>query len=69
MELRGEGAGQIFTCKCGYREKLSAFEVRRKKEGSGKVDKRTVQKYLKQQKQEEPINNALAEALKGLKYD
>ena len=69
MELRGEGAGQIFTCKCGYREKLSAFEARRKKEGSGKVDKRTVQKYLKQQKQEEPINNALAEALKGLKFD
>ena len=69
MELRGEGAGQIFTCKCGYREKLSAFEARRKKEGSGKVDKRTVQKYLKQQQQEEPINNALAEALKGLKFD
>ena len=43
---------------------------RRKKESGGKVDKRTVQKYLKnQQKEEEPLNNALAEALKGLKFD
>lgn len=68
LELRGEGAGQIFTCKCGYREKLSAFEARRKKESGGKVDKRFVQNYLKQQnKQEEPVNNALAEALKNLK--
>ncbi|HJV16965.1 MAG TPA: DNA topoisomerase III [Bacillales bacterium] len=70
MELRGEGEGQIFVCKCGYREKLSAFEARRKKESKGKVDKRTVQKYLKNQKKDdEPINNALAEALKGLKFD
>lgn len=68
LELRGEGDGQIFTCKCGYREKLSAFEARRKKESGGKVDKRYVQNYLKQQnKQEEPVNNALAEALKNLK--
>ncbi|MGG1676315.1 DNA topoisomerase III [Neobacillus sp. NRS-1170] len=70
LELRGEGEGQIFVCKCGHREKLSAFEARRKKESSGKVDKRTVQKYLKnQEKDEEPLNNALAEALKGLKFD
>ncbi|WP_462408768.1 DNA topoisomerase III [Neobacillus sp. Marseille-QA0830] len=67
LELRGEGEGQIFACKCGYREKLSAFEARRKKESSGKVDKRTVQKYLKNQsKEEEPINTALADALKKL---
>ncbi|HWL26371.1 MAG TPA: DNA topoisomerase III [Ureibacillus sp.] len=70
LELRGEGDGQIFVCQCGHREKLSAFEARRKKEGGGKVDKRSVQKYLKQQnKEEEPVNNALAEALKGLKFD
>ncbi|TQR05006.1 DNA topoisomerase III [Psychrobacillus soli] len=70
LELRGEGDGQIFTCKCGYREKLSAFEARRKKEGGGKVDKRSVQKYLKQQeKEEEPINNAFADLLKGMKFD
>jgi DNA topoisomerase III len=70
MELRGEGKGQIFACKCGYREKLSAFEERRKKEGNGKVDKRSVQKYLKQQEKEvEPINNPFADALKGMKFD
>ncbi|KGR80246.1 DNA topoisomerase III [Ureibacillus manganicus] len=70
LELRGEGDGQIFVCQCGHREKLSAFEARRKKDGGGKVDKRSVQKYLKQQqKEDEPVNNALAEALKGLKFD
>ncbi|NMD69761.1 DNA topoisomerase III [Bacillus sp. DNRA2] len=67
LELRGEGDGQIFTCKCGYREKLSSFQERRKKESGGKVDKRSVQKYLKEQnKQDEPINTALADALKKL---
>ncbi len=70
LELRGEGEGQIFACKCGYREKLSAFEARRKKESSGKMDKRSVQKYLNQQrKNEEPINNPFADVLKGLKFD
>lgn len=70
MELRGEGDGQIFTCKCGYREKLSAFETRRKKESGGKVDKRSVQKYLKEQEKEaEPINNPFADLLKGFNID
>ncbi|WP_411844273.1 DNA topoisomerase III [Salinicoccus sp. HZC-1] len=69
MTLSGEGDGQIFTCICGYREKLSAFEARRKKEGKGKVDKKTVNKYIKKQDDEEPINNALAEQLKALKLD
>jgi DNA topoisomerase-3 len=69
MTLSGEGDGQIFTCKCGYREKLSAFEARRKKEGRGKVDKRTVRKYMKEQEDEAPINNALAEQLKSLNLD
>ncbi|QEY20917.1 DNA topoisomerase III [Psychrobacillus sp. AK 1817] len=70
LELRGEGEGQIFVCKCGYREKLSAFEARRKKEGGGKVDKKSVQQYLKKQnKEEEPINNAFADLLKGIKFD
>ncbi len=31
LELRGQGEGQIFTCSCGYREKLSTFNERRKK--------------------------------------
>ncbi|EJR58447.1 DNA topoisomerase III [Bacillus toyonensis] len=70
LELRGEGEGQIFACKCGYREKLSTFQERRKKESGNKADKRDVQKYLKQQnKEEEPLNNPFAEALKKLKFD
>lgn len=30
LELRGEGQGQIFACICGYREKLSTFNERKK---------------------------------------
>ena len=67
LELRGEGEGQIFVCKCGYREKLSAFKERKKKD-SGKVSKREVNKYLRQQQKEndEPFNNPFAEAFKKL---
>jgi DNA topoisomerase-3 len=68
LELRGEGEGQIFVCGCGYREKLSAFNERKKTE-SGKVSKKDVSKFLKDQKKEsnEPLNSALAEALAKLK--
>ncbi|KGN00905.1 DNA topoisomerase III [Clostridium novyi A str. 4570] len=67
LELRGEGEGQIFVCKCGYREKLSAFKERKKKD-SGKVSKKEVNKYLRQQQKEndEPFNNPFAEAFKKL---
>lgn len=64
LELRGQGDGQIFVCKCGHREKLSAFQKRRAASGGKRADKRDVQKYMK--KQEEPQNNAMAEALKKL---
>lgn len=68
LELRGEGEGQIFTCKCGYREKLSSFNERRKNE-SGKVGKRDVASYMHEQNKtkKEPINTALADALAKLK--
>lgn len=68
MDLQGEGEGKIFSCKCGYREKLSSFNDRRKKETSS-LTKKDVSKYLKEQKKEnqEPINSALAEALSKLK--
>ncbi|WP_087972488.1 DNA topoisomerase III [Oceanobacillus rekensis] len=66
LELRGEGEGQIFTCKCGHREKLSAFNARKQKEKNHKVSKTDVNKYLK--KQDDGFkNNALAEALAKLK--
>ena len=70
MELRGKGEGQIFVCSCGHKEKLSAFKNRRKKEGAG-VSKKDVARYLNQQKKEgtEPLNNAFAAALAGLKVD
>lgn len=66
LELRGEGDGRIFVCSCGHREKLTAFEKRKKNTGHKKADKRTVQKYMKQQQKEEPVNTALADALKDL---
>ncbi|RJW36562.1 DNA topoisomerase III [Clostridiales bacterium TF09-2AC] len=70
LELRGKGDAQIFVCKCGYKEKLTAFQARRKKEGAG-VSKKDVAKYLNQQKKEaeEPVNNAFAQALAGLRLD
>ena len=70
MELRGKGESQIFVCKCGHKEKLSAFQERKKKEGKG-VSKRDVAKYMNQQKKEasEPMNNAFAQALAGLKLE
>ena len=69
MELRGKGEGQIFVCSCGYKEKLSAFKERRAKEGAG-VTKKDVARYLnRQQKEEEPLNNAFAAALAGIRLD
>lgn len=69
LEMVGEGDGQMFVCKnCGFREKLSAFQ-QRKKQSSKKADKRDVRKFLNKQEKEEPLNNALFDALKGLKLD
>lgn len=64
MNLNGTGDGQTFVCACGYKEKLSAFQERRKKEGAG-VSKKDVASYLNRQKQEEKesANFALADAL------
>lgn len=67
LELKGEGDGRIFTCKCGYREKLSAFN-KRKKEEKNKASKKDINRYLKNQnKNEESFNNPFAEALLKLK--
>ncbi len=70
LELRGEGEGQIFVCKCGYREKLSTFNERKKKEKAG-ISKKDVSKYLNKQKKssEELTNPALADALSKLKLE
>ena len=68
MELVGEGENRKFVCVCGYREKLSTFEERKKESGSG-VSKKDVARYLNKQKKEanEPVNNALAQALANIK--
>jgi len=70
MELRGKGDGQVFVCPCGYKEKLNSFLERRKKEGAG-VTKKDVRRYLEQQEKEakEPLNNAFAQALAGLRLE
>ncbi|MDG5787115.1 DNA topoisomerase 3 [Evansella sp. AB-P1] len=67
LELRGQGEGQVFACKCGHKEKLSTFNERKKKEKNN-MSKREVNKFMKQQKKEdEPFNPALADALAKLK--
>ena len=70
MEMYVKGKEETFVCACGYKEKLSAFQARREKEGAG-VHKRDVQKYMRQQQKEakEPVNNAFAQALAGLRLD
>lgn len=68
LELKGQGDGKVFVCKCGHKEKLSKFNERKKTEGK-KVNKKDVNKYLKKQKteNEQGLNSALAEALAKFK--
>lgn len=70
MELVGKGENSIFTCNCGYREKLSKFQERREKEGKN-VSKKDVQRYMQKQRTEEKqsMNSAFADALKNIKLD
>lgn len=69
LEMRGEGDGRAFFCKCGYREKLTTFQKRKSVESQTKVSKGDVARYLKEQNKanQEPINTALADALAKLK--
>ena len=60
LELWGEGDKQTFACACGYREKLSDFQARRKSDGAGKSD---VRRYMAQQEQQQNTNPAMADAL------
>jgi len=67
MELVGEGEGKYFKCRCGYREKLTAFQARREKEGTA-MRKGEVKQYLNKisKENDEPLNSAMADALKDL---
>ena len=60
LELWGEGDKQTFACACGYREKLSDFEARRKRDGAGKSD---VRRFMARQEQKSEANPAMADAL------
>lgn len=66
MEMRGKGDAQTFSCRCGYREKLSAFQKRKEKNNTQKASKRDVNKYMKKS-QDEFTNTALADALAKFK--
>ncbi len=68
MEIRGDGEDKTFFCKCGYREKLSAFNKRKAKE-KDKMSKRDVNQYIKNQKKsiDKPLNTGLSDALSKLK--
>jgi len=68
LELRGEGEHQLFVCSCGYREKLSAFNERKKKEHT-QGSKGEVSKYLQAQNKanDGPFNSAMSEAFAKLK--
>ncbi len=70
MELVGEGEARRFTCVCGYREKLSAFE-KRKKENGGGVSKKDVARYMNKMKKEAeaPVNHAFADAFAKLRLE
>ncbi|MEF9959168.1 MAG: DNA topoisomerase III [Niameybacter sp.] len=66
LELRGQGDGQIYVCTtCTFREKASTFN-NRFKDKQGKGDKKSVQKYMKQQQKEDEGNFAFADLFANL---
>ncbi len=66
LELRGEGEGEIYVCStCSFREKVASFN-KKYRSGGGKVDKKAVQSYLKNQNKQEEGNFAFADVLGDL---
>lgn len=66
LELVGEGEGKKFVCSCGYREKYSSFQEKKKIQ-SNQMDKRDVQKYIKKLNNDNEINNPMKDILSQLK--
>ena len=63
--LRGKGENQMFSCVCGYKEKLS--NLRNAGRGKAQGDEARCGRYLNQQKKEEKmVNNPFADALKKM---
>jgi len=67
LELVGEGDGKRFVCACGYKERYSVFQERKKKENN-KMDKRDVRKFLKNLNKDTEINNPMKDILSQLKF-
>ena len=66
LEIRGEGEGQIYVCTtCTFREKLSSFNKKYRSDNK-KVDKKSVQKYLKHQQKEDEGNFLFADIFANL---
>ncbi len=69
MDLVGEKEQETFVCRCGYKEKLKAFNQRKEKTKAS-MSKKEVQRYLKQNEvKEEGFNNPFAELLKQHKVE
>ena len=66
MELRGEGDKKMFSCVCGYREKLTDFQKRKEQSGAGKADVLSYMRKQENQQKKEEKNNPFADLLKGL---
>ncbi|WP_414050778.1 DNA topoisomerase III [Macrococcus animalis] len=64
LVLHGKGPKAMYSCKCGFRETQEQMDKRFKSRKTGKVSKNEMKKYMK--KEEEPINNPFADALKNL---
>jgi DNA topoisomerase III len=63
LDLIGEGELKTFICRCGYKEKLSSFNLRVEKR-SNQMSKKEVQSFLsKTDKKEEAFNNPFAQLL------
>jgi len=67
LELVGEGEGRKFVCSCGYKERYSVFQERKKKENN-KMNKKDVQKFLKKLNNDTEINNPMKDVLSQLKF-
>lgn len=64
LTLHGKGPKAMYSCTCGFRETQEQMDKRFKSRKTGKVSKNEMKKYMK--KDEEPINNPFADALKNL---
>ncbi len=71
LVMMGEGDQKFFKCNtCGFRESLKSWEKKNEKKKQ-QMNKREATKYMQKmkKKKEEPVNNALADALKNFKFD